>query len=89
MPLPALTERQSSMKKKIALAGALLIGAVGLFGFSGYFAYKSIKAPSSLFMLETGRGAESMTSLDHYLATLSFVAALAILAFVRKYWMSS
>ena len=76
------------MNKKFALTGAMLVGVIGLLSVSGVLGYKSLSEPSGLFELETGKGAQTATSVDQYLAILCFVAALAILAFIKKYWSS-
>jgi len=76
------------MKKKIALTGAMLVAVIGLLSVSGFLVHKSLTAPSSLFDLESGSGAQGMSSLDQYIAIVSFVVAVAILAFIKKYWAS-
>ncbi len=76
------------MKKKIALTGVMLVGVIGLLSVGGFLGYKSLTAASSLFELETGRGAQTLTSIEQYLAILCFVAAVAILAFIMKFWVS-
>ena len=76
------------MKKKIALTGVMLIGVIGLLSVSGFLGYKSLTAAASLFEFETGRGAQILNSFEQYLAILCFVAAVAILAFIKKFWVS-
>ena len=73
------------MKKKIALTAVMFVGVIALLSVSGYLGYKSLTAPSSLFELTTGNSADAVISLEQYLAILCFVAAVAILAFIKKF----
>lgn len=74
--------------KKLVLVIVMLIGVIELFVASAYFAYKFFTTTSVMFKIRSSRGPESLESIDHYLALLSFIGALALLVFVKKYWRS-
>ncbi|MCG8067982.1 MAG: hypothetical protein JAY84_08950 [Candidatus Thiodiazotropha taylori] len=76
-----------SSKKKIIII-AIFIGFLELLAASGYFAYKSVTSPGSAFQFTGGRGAQSIETIDHYLAVLCFIGALALLVFAKKVWVS-
>jgi len=71
-------------RNKVVVA-AIWLGILELLVAAGYFAYRSLIGPTGVFTLKGGRGAQSLESVDHYLALLCFIGALALIAFVKNY----
>ena len=73
------------IKRKLLLTAVMLFGTGALFVVSIYFGYRAVTAPGDLYGIGAGVG-RGMGSTEQQFALWSLIGAIAIVAFVRRYW---